>query len=213
MVFSAWKLRSGGLLPGIDLQTIQRLQPGGCPCPALSSSPGPYTPLDVDRSRIVVSGENETRILAADGTILLSLPVPTLAAQLDGSALVLAVGNELRLYDAASGALRATWPLPAQPAGHNCDLYGDPTCGGSGRLMLEDVARGLAVYVLDGEVHLVRLRDGADRVAGVGTLARFMDAGLVYADGARIRMTPFGRLPLITSFEAQRGGAHPPPAS
>jgi hypothetical protein len=76
--------------------------------------------------------------------------------------------------------------------------------------VLEDVARGLAVYVLDGEVHLLRLRDGADRVVAVGTLARFMDAGLVYADGARIWITPFERLPLITSFEAQRGGAHPP---
>jgi NADPH-dependent 2,4-dienoyl-CoA reductase/sulfur reductase-like enzyme len=62
--------------------------------------------------------------------------------------------------------------------------------------VLEDVARGLAVYVLDGEVHLLRLRDGADRVVAAGTLARFMDTGLVYADGARIRMTPFARLPL-----------------
>jgi WD40-like Beta Propeller Repeat len=196
LVFSAWKLRSGGLPPGVDLQTIERLQPGGCPCPALSSSPGPYTPLDVDGGRIVVSGHNETRILAADGTILLSLPVPTLAAQLDGSDLVLAAGSELRLYDAASGALRATWSLPAQPAGHNCDFYGDPSCGRPGPLVLEDVGRGLAVYVLDGEVHLLRLRDGADRVVAAGTLARFMDAGLVYADGARIRMTPFARLPL-----------------
>src|SRR5262245_23173476 len=48
-------------------------------------------------------GDNETRILAADGTISLSLPVPTHAAQLDGSDLVLATGSELRLYDAASG--------------------------------------------------------------------------------------------------------------
>jgi NADPH-dependent 2,4-dienoyl-CoA reductase/sulfur reductase-like enzyme len=44
--------------------------------------------------------------------------------------------------------------------------------------------------------HLLRLRDGADRVAGIGALARFMDAGLVYGDGARIRITPVERLPL-----------------
>lgn len=110
--------------------------------------------------------------------------------------LALAAGSELRLYDAASGAIRATWSLPAQPAGHNCDFYGDPSCGRPVPLVLEDVARGLAVYVLDGEVHLLRLRDGADRVVAAGTLARFMDTGLVYADGARIRMTPFARLPL-----------------
>jgi hypothetical protein len=40
------------------------------------------------------------------------------------------------------------------------------------------------------------LSDGADRVVGYGTLARFMNAGLVYADGARIWHTPYDRLPL-----------------
>jgi hypothetical protein len=180
----------------VDEQTVERVDPGGCPCPALSSSPGPYTPLDVDAGRIVVSGQNETRILAADGTILLSLPVPTLAAQMSGSDLVLAAGAELRVYDAGSGALRARWPLPAQPAGHDCDFYGDPSCLQPARLRLGDVTRGLAAYVLDGQVHLLRLADGADKVVGPGTLARFADAGLVYADGARIRLMPYEQLPL-----------------
>ena len=58
------------------------------------------------------------------------------------------------------------------------------------------LAHGLAVYVLDAQVHLLQLADGADRTVGSGTLARFADAGLVYADGARVRLTPFGRLPL-----------------
>ena len=196
LVFSAWKLHHGGIPRVVDLQTINLLQPGGCPCPALSASPGPYTPLDVDAGRIVVSGDNETRILAADGRVLLALSMPTLAAQLDGADLVLAAGAELRVYDAASGALRATWPLPAQPVGHDCDFYGDPSCGPPVRLVLGDVARGLAVYVLGGEVHVLRLRDGADRMVGVGTLARFMEAGLVYADGARVRLVPFTRLAL-----------------
>jgi hypothetical protein len=43
---------------------------------------------------------------------------------------------------------------------------------------------------------MLRLADGADRVVGPGKLPRFMDAGFVYADGARIRLVPFDRLPL-----------------
>ncbi|HEX6700864.1 MAG TPA: hypothetical protein VF101_09050 [Gaiellaceae bacterium] len=196
LVQSSWASHydTGGLV--VDRQSVERVDPGGCPCPALSSSPGPYTPLDVDAGRIVVSGTNETRILATDGSILLSLPVPTLAAELSGSDLVLAAGGELRVYDAFSGSLRAAWPLPAQPAGHACDYYGDPSCRQPPRLLLGDVAHGLAAYVLDGQVHVLRLADGADRIVGPGTLARFADVGLVYADGARIRLTPFDRLPL-----------------
>jgi hypothetical protein len=196
VVRSSWKTHYDNGAMVVDRQTIERVDGPGCPCP-LSSSPGPYTPLDVDAGRIVVSGINETRILAADGTVLLTLPVPTLAAQLSGSDLVIAVGGALRVYDAITGALRATWPLPAQPAGHDCDYYGDPSCLGPAPLLtLGGLSHGLAAYVFDGRVHVLRIADGADRVAGVGTLARFMDAGLVYADGARIRIAPYDRLPL-----------------
>ena len=196
LVLSAWRLHFSTGPPIVDEQSVERVDPGGCPCPVLSSSPGPYTPLDVDAGRIVVSGQNKTRILAADGSILLSLPVPTLAAQLSGTDLVLAAGGELRVYDAVTGALRSAWLLPAQPAGHDCDLFGDPSCRQPARLTLGDVAHGLAAYVLDGQVHLLRLADGADRVVGFGTLARFTDSGLALADGARIRLVPYEQLPL-----------------
>jgi WD40 repeat protein len=195
LVMSTWDIRSNV----VDRQTIERVDSAGCPCTAISTSPGPYTPLDVDQQRIVVSGLNETRILAADGTILLTVPVPALAAQLDGSQLVLGSGNELRVYDAETGALRNTWPLPAGSVGHDCDLFGDPTCNYGQpvpKATLEDVSRGLAAYVDAGRVHLLRLGDGADRVVGDGTLARFTDAGLAYADGARIRLIPYDLLPL-----------------
>jgi len=195
LVLSRWTFRydSGAMV--VDEQAIERVEPGGCPCPVLSSSPGPYTPLDVDAGRIVASGENETRILGSDGAILLSLPLPTLAAQLSGSDLVLAAGRQLRVYDAATGVQRSAWPLPA-PASHDCDLYGDPSCQHPPPLTLEDVGRGLAVYVLDRQVHLLRLADGTDTAVAAGTHARFTDAGLVYADGARIRLLSWERLPL-----------------
>jgi WD40 repeat protein len=195
LVRSSWKTHyaNGGMV--VDGQTVERVDGPGCPCP-LSSSPGPYTPLDVDAGRIVVSGQNETRILAADGTILLSLPAPTLAAQLSGSDLVIATAGAVRVYNAVTGTLRATWPLPAQPAGHDCDLFGDPSCFNPAPLTLGGLSHGVAAYATGGKVHLLRLADGADRIVGPGTLPRFMDAGLVYADGARIRLVPFERLPL-----------------
>ena len=70
------------------------------------------------------------------------------------------------------------------------------SCARPAPLTLGGLSRGLAAYVADGQVHVLRLADGADRVVGPGTLARFMDAGLVYADGARVRLVPFDRLPL-----------------
>jgi WD40 repeat protein len=201
LAMSSWKLHADNG-PVVDQQTIERVDPGGCPCPAISTSPGPYTPLDADQGRIVAAGTNETRILASDGTVLLSLPVPTLAAQLDGSQLVLAAGNQLHVYDASDGALKASLPMPAAPVGHDCDVYADPSCGfGSppAQITLEDVAHGLAAYVFGGQVHLLRLSDGAHRVVAYGTLARFTNAGLAYVDGARIWLTPYEQLPLRTT--------------
>jgi hypothetical protein len=199
LVMSTWALHLENGSSVVDRQAIQRVDPAGCPCPAISASRGPYTPLDVDRGRIVVSGPNGTRILAGDGTILVTLPVSTLAAQLDGSQLVIATGDELQVYDASTGALRARWPLTAGPVGHDCDIFTDPTCGygqPTAPLTLEDVSRGIAAYIDAGQVHVLRLGDGTDQVVGYGTVARFTNAGLVYADGARIWLTPYSRLPV-----------------
>jgi hypothetical protein len=62
-------------------------------------------------------------------------------------------------------------------------------------LTLGDVAHGLAVYAFDGRVQVVRLADGSDRVVGYGALPRFTAAGLIFADGGRIRLIPLSRLP------------------
>jgi len=199
LVMSTWALHAENGSSVVDRQSIQRVEPAGCPCTAISASRGLYTPLDVDQRRIVVSGSSGTRIVADDGTILLALPVSTLAAQLDGSQLVIATGNELRVYDAATGALRDAWPLSIGPVGHDCDVFTDPTCNFGqpiAPLTLEDVSHGIAAYIDAGQVHLLRLGDGTDEVVGNGTLARFTNAGLVYADGARVWLTPYDRLPV-----------------
>jgi WD40 repeat protein len=200
--------------PALASQTLWRVRepswPGACPggtsgsptsgrCQQLRVEHGPLRVLDVDADRIVVSGDNATLVLDANGGQLLSLPVSTQAAQLTGSNLVVLVSGELRDYDATTGTLLRTSPLPAVPSGGFC---GVPIffCG-SPRLRLEDAARGLVAYILDGQLHLLRLADGRDVAVHEGTAARFDSAGLAYSYRApgdwpgRIRFVPFDRLP------------------
>lgn len=194
VVFSRWE---EGLQPaqcGVALkQAIYRLDPGGCPCPEIASSPGPLQPADVNQGRIVAFGTNATVILDRNGTQLLTVPVAARAAQLSGSQLVVLVQGQLREYEATSGALLHASSLPNVTAGGLCGSPHPWSCLQAG-LKLQDVAAGRAVYVLDGRVHVLRLGSSADTTVGAGTIARFMDDGLVYADGARIHLVPFSQL-------------------
>lgn len=161
-------------------QAIVRTGAVGCPCAVLASEPGPFVLHDVDEGRIVAAGDNAVVLLDGEGQRLLHVFARARGAQLSGSDLVLVVGNELRHYDAASGGLIRSWAISEGDA-----------------FRLQDVARGLVAYVHSGwQVHLLRLADGADAVVAPGTLARFTDAGLVHADGARLRLVSFDRLPL-----------------
>jgi Tol biopolymer transport system component len=169
-------------------------------CQQVRVEPGPLRPLDADAGRIVASGDNATVVLDADGDQLLSIPVATTAAQLAGSDLVVLVPGALRDYDATTGALLHSWPLPDVSLGGFC---GEPMweCG-SPRLRLEGAARGMVVYMLDGKLHLLRLSDEADTVVADATGAQLDDSGLFYAYQTtgiwpgRIRFVPFDQLPL-----------------
>jgi hypothetical protein len=176
-------------------QRIYRVPTGGCPCPTVVSSPGPLIPADADAGRIVAYGDNATLLLDADGQLLRSIPVSPLAAQLSGSDLALVLRGQVRQYDTATGLLLHTWPLPNVPSGVRCEHRCART-GEEPRLLVEDLARGLLAYIFEGRVHLLRLADGVDIVVASGTQARFMDAGLVHADGTRLHVVPFERLPL-----------------
>jgi Tol biopolymer transport system component len=199
LVFSTWRDRSISAacpVPTLE-QEIHRVEAAGCPCPVIATSPGPLVPFDVEAGRVVAGGENATVVYDAGGTQLLSVPVSPLAAQLSGSDLVVLVRGQLLVYDAITGARLHAWPLPDVPSGGECASPHSGTweCRDA-RLVLEDAARGLAAYILDGQVHVLRLADGADKLVGAASLARFVDAGLVYADGLRLRLVPFDRLPL-----------------
>lgn len=197
LVFSSWqwKYGSGGQEVTVE-QSILRAGPTGCgDCPALRTDPGPLIPDDVDTNRIAAHGDNAVVVLAADGTQLLSVPVKAVATALAGSDLVVLIPGELRDYDAGTGSPLHSWPLPDIPSGSDCRpgmLFG---CTDA-RLRLQDAAHGLVAYVLDDQVHLLRLSDGADKTVAAGSHARFIDTGLVNADGARLQLIPFDKLPL-----------------
>ncbi len=208
----------------IASQTLWRVRepswPGPCPgltsadqpsghCQQLRVEPGPLRPLDVDEQRILASGDNATIVLDADGHQLLTIPVPTNAAALDGSDVIVVVPGELRDYDATSGALLHTWPLPYVSFGGLCGVR-VADCGYT-QFRLEDATRGLVAYLAGGprpvgaaggQIHLLRLSDGRDVVLGAGTTARFGAGGLFYAYQApkpwpgRIHFVPYSQLPL-----------------
>jgi len=198
LVFSRWHeaIPDSPSTCGIaTTQQIYRLDPLGCPCPQIANTPGPLLPADVSNGRVVAVGANTTEVMDPSGKPLLDVPVHALAAQLADSDLVVVVRGQLRDYDATTGALVHSWPLPNVPSGAPC---GSPHPWGcpSIQLELEDASHGLAAYALDGKVHVVRLSDGGnDTTVASGTTARFMDEGLVYADGADLHLVPFDQLP------------------
>jgi Tol biopolymer transport system component len=199
LAFSVWTevLTDDRVTARTTFEEVQRAGLAGCPCPSLASTPGPLVPFDVDSGRVVAGGDNETWLLDQSGARLLALPVSPRAAQLSGRDLVVFGRGELLHYDAVTGALLHAWPLPDVSVGHECGSPNSSRCfANRAQLVLEDLARGLVAYVLDGQVHELRLADGADAVVATGTLARFVDAGLVYVEGPRLQLVPFDRLPL-----------------
>jgi hypothetical protein len=195
LVFGSWTERANFSVSPTRFDTtqqdVERVEGGGCPCPDIATSPGPLTPADVDGNRVVAFGDRATLLLDRDGRTLLTIPVAPTAAQLSGNDLVVLVPGALRDYDASSGGLLDTWALPDVPNGRVCWLR----CLNV-QLSLEDASHGLVAYVLDRQVHLLRLADGADKVVARGRAPRLMDAGLVYADGSRLWVVPYAKLPL-----------------
>jgi hypothetical protein len=214
LVYSTWDGRPETVSSGagviVTAQSIYRVDLTGCPCPALASVPAQGEPVDVDDSRIVVlhafwpdgtwvSRTPSLSILDHMGAELLSLPIDAAAAQLAEPDLVAAVGNSLVDFDSITGQRLHSWPVSSEPPARDCPFWAGPDCIGfvysePPHYVLQDAAGGLAAYTLDGKLHVLRLADGKDSVVGYAVEARFMDDGLVYADGARIRLVPFDRL-------------------
>src|SRR5947208_1956332 len=119
-------------------------------------------------------------------------------ADLMGNRVLLLVPAALRVYNANTGALVRTRPLPNVTSAGACGM---PPCPAAA-LQLLDASRGLVAYTLAGKLHLLRLRDGRNRVVARATDARFGSAGLFYAYSApapwvsRIHFLAWAALPL-----------------
>jgi hypothetical protein len=209
LVYSSWRGRDQTVEGGVIVMSQVIYRDGA----AIASSPGLAEPLDLDGGRIVVAhafwadGTWQSRrpslaLLDGTGFELLSLPVDAAAAQLAGRDLVVAVPGRLLDYDAESGELVHTWPLADVPSEPDCLFWSSPTCPGfpvglaTRGLVLQDAARGIAAYTLDGKLHLLRLADGRDVVVATANEARFLDAGLAYSDLARVHFLPNAAFPL-----------------
>ena len=191
---TVWQLRR----PPFQAQCVNK--PG--PCLQITTANDVLRPLSVDSGRVVLrraSGALEVR--KASGALVRQFPGLaglTRGAELMDNRLVVLVPGKLREYRIQTGALIQSRPLPNVPSGGVCGMPPCPTI----TLQLVDAARGLAAYTLSGKLHLLRLRDGRDKVVATANDARFGDTGLFYAYTAaapwvsRIRFVRWASLPL-----------------
>lgn len=172
------------------------------PCTALAAMNEEFRPLSVDSGRVAV---RRTRgvffVLDTAGKLVRRLrPVPDVdpAVELMGGRAVVGTPGRLRVYSIASGAQLSSRALPNVATGGVCGM---PPCP-QVVLRLVDAARGLVAYIHSGQLHLLRLRDGRDRVVAAANDARFGDSGLFYSYTgaapwvARIRHVRWSALPV-----------------
>ncbi|HYU04785.1 MAG TPA: integrin alpha, partial [Jatrophihabitantaceae bacterium] len=183
-------------------------------CPHLPN-PGTFVPLAAARGRILARrGDGAlVELRASDLAVLRTFRVGTpLDAALAGRLLVVLVPGALRVVDTRTGHLLHRWPLRGVPVGGVCTEL--PHQCPSPELEFAGAANGLAAYIADGIVHVVRLADGLDVVIARGTHARVTSAGLFYAYAGpdpwpgRVHFVPRAQL-----FRAQMfpGSPAPPP--
>ena len=219
LAFSTWNAKpvpTPTVSPSVTDQAIWRIADGGGTCPVfggeklrsshcveVAEASGPLVPLDVDAGRIVVlRGANTIELIDQTGRTLHAF-TPTaapLAAVLTEQTLAVLTQGALDIYDPETGALIHSWPLPDVPSGGRCTNLGD-VCPQL-RLQLVAANRGLALYLLDGKAHLLRLRDGRDITVDRAVAADLTTAGLFYTfrmSGhyhGRVRFIPYANLPL-----------------
>jgi FG-GAP repeat/FG-GAP-like repeat len=184
-------------------------------CPHLPN-PGALVPLAAGRGRILARrGDGAlVELRTSDLAVLrtFSRVGRPLDAALAGRTLVVLVRGALRVLDAQTGRELHRWPVPGVPLGSVCTEL--PYQCPSPELEFAGAADGLAAYIADGVVHVIRLSNGVDLVVARATHARITSAGLFYAYAGRdpwpgrVRFVPRAQL-----FRAQilPGSPAPPP--
>jgi hypothetical protein len=197
MVFGQWHTiydSNGG--NRTTTETLFRGTDAGCPCTAIAYGAAPDTiaplvPLDTDGSRIALLRYGSLVVIDAHGNDLLTTGVAAAGAQIMGNNLLALTDGRLTEYDIGNGAVQQSWPPPSGTTGRDCAYNGEPQCPLSAAVKLQDASHGLVALTVNGQLHILHLNTGTDSTIGYATEARFMDTGLVYADGARINLVPY----------------------
>jgi hypothetical protein len=158
--------------------------------------------LSVDSGRVVLREANGTLVVRKPSGALVrtfaGLAGLTRGAELMGNRLVVLIPAHILEFSLATGHQIRSRNVPQLPGAGVCGIQ--PCLPTSLRLL--DAARGLVAYTLNGKLHLLRLRDGRNRVVARVDDARFGDTGLFYTYTAsgpypgRIRFVPWAHLPL-----------------
>jgi FG-GAP-like repeat/FG-GAP repeat len=190
LAYATWEFcgfyTCGGSPVHVTTETVSRID-DACspsatpPCPPIASSTGALVPLAAARGQVLFRRAGGTlELRSSSGTVLRTFRLGTpLDATLAGRLLVVLIPGALRVVDVRSGHLLHRWPLRAVPLGGVCIEL--PYQCPSPELQLAGAAHGLAAYVADGVVHVVRLADGLDVVIARATQVQITSAGLFYA--------------------------------
>jgi hypothetical protein len=190
-----WRLRR----PPFSAQCVNK--PGPCAQLATSAPNATLRPLSVSGSRVLLLNNGVLELRNSGGAITRQfggVAGVMRGADLMANRVLVLVPAALRVYNAATGALVRTRALPNVTSAGICGM---PPCPVAALQML-DAARGLVAYTLAGKLHLLRLRDGRNKVVANAEDARFGSTGLYYAYSApapwvsRIRFVPWAALPV-----------------
>jgi hypothetical protein len=190
-----WRLRR----PPFSAQCVNR--PGPCAQLTTAAPNATLRPLAVSAGRVLLLNNGLLELRNTGGAVMHQFGGVAgimRGADLMGNRALVLVPGALRVYNASSGALVRTRALPNVTSAGVCGMPPCPTVA----LQLLDAARGLVAYTLAGKLHLLRLRDGRNRIVAAADDARFGSRGLFYAySGAapwvsRIRFVSWAQLPL-----------------
>jgi hypothetical protein len=175
-------------------------QPG--PCVQLTTLNDVLEPLSVDAGRVVLAHSNGALdVLNTTAGVVRQFPALaglTRGAELMGGRLVVLVAGRILDLSLASGQQLHARTVPNVPSAGVCGILRCPAA----TLRLLDAKKGLVAYILSGKLHLLRLKDGRDRVVAAAVDARFGDNGLFYAFTkpgpwpARVKFVRWASLPV-----------------
>jgi hypothetical protein len=192
---TVWRLRR----PSVSAQCVNK--PGPCVRLTAAAPNATVRALAVSGGRVLLLNNGVLELRNTAGAVtrqFAGVAGVMRGADLMGNRVLVLVPAALRVYNARTGALVRTRPLPNVTSAGLCGMPPCPTVA----LQLLDAARGLVAYTLNGKLHLLRLRDGRNRVVAAAADARFGRSGLFYAYSApapwvsRIRFVPWAALPV-----------------